>query len=179
MGNGRSPHAVRTNFSGLLDHLHLGLGLLVLRPPCHANAPRTCLSRRHQCAHCREPVCAQSQPDGRHTRPRHATMYSAMSRYCLDPAFIRTRRFSDHCLAAGPVCARTQPDVATMRTLSRSRDGRPSSAVNDAIRSRLRRDQVLRPSTPGSGFVGLLLMREQTTGERGGTDVLSMGILGT
>ena len=39
--------------------------------------------------------------------------------------------------------------------------------------------QVLRPSTPGSGFVDLLLMREQTTGERGGTDVLSMGILGT
>jgi hypothetical protein len=28
----------------------------------------------------------------------------------MDPAFIRTRRFSDHCLAAGPVCARSQPD---------------------------------------------------------------------
>ena len=40
-------------------------------------------------------------------------------------------------------------------------------------------DQVLRPSTPGSGFVDLLLMRELTTGERGATDVLSMGILGT
>ena len=36
-----------------------------------------------------------------------------------------------------------------------------------------------RPSTPGSGFVDLLLMRELTTGERGATDVLSMGILGT
>ena len=32
--------------------------------------------------------------------------------------------------------------------------------------------QVLRPSTPGSGFVDLLLMRELTTGERGATDVL-------
>jgi hypothetical protein len=51
--------------------------------------------------------------------------------------------------------------------------------VNDAIRSRLRRGQGLRPSTPGGGFVDLLLMRELTTGERGGTDVLSMGILGT
>ena len=40
-------------------------------------------------------------------------------------------------------------------------------------------DQVLRQSTPGSGFVDLLLMRELTTGERGATDVLSMGILGT
>lgn len=50
--------------------------------------------------------------------------------------------------------------------------------MNDAIRSCLWRDQVLQPSTPGSGF-DLLLMREVTTGEQGATDVLSMGILGT